>query len=65
MLCVDQYQFAFRDKLLVLGKRAVVKMSEGRYIIYLPTSLNRVWSDLHSRKRRVFVYIEIPSDKNN
>ena len=43
-----------------LGRRRVAKLAEGRYVIYLPTTMNDLWEAL--RGRPVKVYIEVEGD---
>lgn len=45
-----------------VGSRAVVRMGKDRYIVYLPISLNYLWSELHQNKIKVRVFIEIPEE---
>ena len=46
-----------------VGTRAVVRMGKDRYLIYLPINLNYLWRELHERKLKVRVYIEIPDEE--
>jgi len=46
-----------------IGSRAVVRMGKDRFLIYLPVTLNYLWKELHERKVKVRVYIEIPEDQ--
>ena len=46
-----------------IGSRAVVRMGKDRFLIYLPVTLNYLWKELHERKVRVRVYIEVPEDQ--
>jgi len=48
-----------------IGSRAVVRMGKDRYLIYLPVSLNFLWRELHEKKVKVRVYIEIPDEEHS
>lgn len=52
-----------QGKMILLGKRAIVKMGRNRYFVYLPTPLNKLWKTLHEEGRKVLVYIEISEDE--
>ena len=45
-----------------IGSRAIVRMGRERYLVYLPTSLNYLWRELHEKKVKVRVYIEVPEE---
>ena len=46
-----------------IGGRAVVRMGKNRFLIYLPTTLNYLWKELHAKNVKVRVYIEIPEEE--
>lgn len=46
-----------------IGSRAIVRMGKDRFLIYLPVTLNYLWKELHERKVKVRVYIEVPEDQ--
>ncbi len=46
-----------------IGSRAVVRMGKDRYLVYLPVNLNYLWKELHEKKVKVRVYIEIPEEE--
>jgi hypothetical protein len=46
-----------------IGSRAVIRMGKDRFLIYLPVTLNYLWKELHERKVKVRVYIEVPEDQ--
>jgi len=46
------------------GSRKIVRMGN-RYLVYLTTALNGIWSYLHKQGRKVEVYIVIKEDKRD
>lgn len=61
---MDEFNYAriLRERLYPIGTRTIVRMGKNRYIIYLPTTLNFLWQELHEKKLKVRVYIELPEE---
>lgn len=57
------YTQILRARPYPIGGRAIVRMGKDRYLVYLPVSLNYLWKELHSKKVKVRVYIEIPEEE--
>jgi|GEM_PF-6967438 len=57
------YTQILRGRPYPIGGRAIVRMGKDRYLVYLPVSLNYLWRELHSKKVKVRVYIEIPEEE--
>jgi len=55
-----------RSNVIPLGARGIVKQTEkgkGSYLIYLHQGMNHIWRELHKRRIKVYVYIEIPEEE--
>ena len=55
-----------RFNVIPLGARGIVRQTEkgkGRYLIYLDQGMNHIWRELHKRRIKVYVYIEIPEEE--
>ncbi|BEP18035.1 hypothetical protein PYJP_13870 [Pyrofollis japonicus] len=37
----------------------MARLNEEKYVIYLPKDLNELWRELHERRRKINIYIEI------
>lgn len=57
------YAQIIRGRPYPIGSRAVVRMGKDRYLVYLPVNLNYLWKELHGKKVKVRVYIEIPEEE--
>jgi len=46
-------------KIIPLMRKKISRLSETRYVIYLPVEMNELWKEIHDSKKKVNIYIEI------
>lgn len=49
-------------RVIPILRRSIIKEKPKRYKIYLPANLNDVWEELHKRKAKVNIYVEIEKE---
>ena len=54
-------EFLKNMKIVPAGRRSIVKLGD-RYAVYLPMNLNEIWEYLHSKRRRVNVYLIVDNE---
>jgi len=50
-------------KTIYIPSRRIVKEGKGRYKIYLPSNMRKLWELLHGRKVDVYIVIESMDDE--